>query len=155
MMDEASSEEASQALAAEMSAAAPAQEAGKPVKLRPDQATQTPPPKAGGAKKAPKPFVSFDRRELDQILRVYGRRVASGEWRDYAIDHLKERAVFSIFRRASEAPLYRIEKDPALARRQGAYSVVGQGGLILKRGHDLEKVLRVLDKRKHLSLVAS
>ena len=90
--------------------------------------------------------ISFDRRELSQILNVYGRKVASGEWRDYAIDTLNEKAVFSVFRRSSEMPLYRIEKTPKLARRQGAYSVIAATGLILKRGHDLARVLRELDK---------
>lgn len=90
--------------------------------------------------------ISFDRQELSQILNVYGRKVASGEWRDYAIDTLKEKAVFSVFRRSSEMPLYRIEKTPRLARRQGAYSVIAATGLILKRGHDLARVLRALDK---------
>lgn len=90
--------------------------------------------------------IAFDRSELSQILSVYGRKVASGEWRDYAIDVLKEKAVFSVFRRSSEMPLYRIEKTPKLARRQGAYSVVAATGLILKRGHDLRRVLMVLDK---------
>jgi hypothetical protein len=90
--------------------------------------------------------ISFDRQELTQILNVYGRKVASGEWRDYAIDTLKEKAVFSVFRRSSEMPLYRIEKTPKLARRQGAYSVIAATGLILKRGHDLARVLRALDK---------
>jgi hypothetical protein len=88
--------------------------------------------------------IAFDRQELSQILNVYGRKVASGEWRDYAIDTLREKAVFSVFRRASECPLYRIEK--ALARRQGAYSVIAATGLILKRGHDLARVLRALDR---------
>ena len=96
------------------------------------------------------PVTAFDRRELQQILDLYGRKVAAGEWRDYAIDHLKERAVFSIFRRTSEMPLYRIEKNPKLARRQGAYSVIAATGLILKRGHDLANVLRVLDRRLRL-----
>jgi Protein of unknown function (DUF2794) len=90
--------------------------------------------------------ISFDRRELTQILNVYGRKVANGEWRDYAIDTLREKAVFSVFRRASETPLYRIEKAPKLARRQGVYSVIAATGLILKRGHDLARVLRALDK---------
>ena len=90
--------------------------------------------------------IYFDRQELSQILNVYGRKVASGEWRDYAIDTLKEKAVFSVFRRSSEMPLYRIEKAPKLARRQGAYSVIAATGLILKRGHDLARVLRALDK---------
>ncbi len=88
----------------------------------------------------------FERRELDRLLRLYGRMVAAGEWRDYAIDGMAEAAVFSVFRRASEAPLYRIEKRPALARRQGAWAVIGQGGLILKRGHELEQVLKLFEK---------
>lgn len=91
-------------------------------------------------------LVTFHRRELDLILRLYGRMVASGAWRDYAIDHLKDRAVFSVFRRTSEVPLYRIEKDPARARRQGAYAVVAGTGAVLKRGHDLAQVLKLFDK---------
>ncbi len=90
--------------------------------------------------------VSFSRAELRNILDLYARKVAEGEWRDYAIDFLRDKAVFSIFRRTSEMPLYRIEKDPKLARRQGAYAVVAASGLVLKRGHDLTRVLRVLDK---------
>jgi hypothetical protein len=90
--------------------------------------------------------IAFNREELSQILNVYGRKVASGEWRDYAIDILREKAVFSVFRRTTEVPLYRIEKAPKLSRRQGAYSVVAATGLILKRGHDLARVLRALDK---------
>ncbi len=85
--------------------------------------------------------VSFTRRELDQILRIYGNKVCEGQWRDYAIDMLKERAVFSVFRRASETPLYTIEKHPRLARRQGAFCIVGSHGQILKRGHELSHVL--------------
>ncbi len=100
----------------------------------------------------PVTHVSFERRELDKILNVYGRMVADGEWRDYAIDFLRDRAVFSVFRRASEVPLYRIEKSPKNARRQGAYAVISATGLILRRGHELERVLRVFDKK--LSLVA-
>lgn len=95
---------------------------------------------------AEKPYVAFDRHELSEILKVYGRMVAAGEWRDYAIDHLPDRAVFSIFRRASEMPLYRVEKNPKLARKQGAYSVIAQTGMILKRGSELDRVLRVIDK---------
>ena len=90
--------------------------------------------------------VTCDRRELDQILRLYGTMVAANEWRDYAIDHLSDRAVFSVFRRTSEVPLFRIVKDPALARRQGAYAVVAATGMILKRGHELARVLSVFDK---------
>jgi hypothetical protein len=107
----------------------------------------------GSGQAPPPPIVAFHRRELDLILRVYGHRVASGEWRDYAIDHLKDRAVFSIFRRASEMPLFRVEKVPKNARRQGAYAVVGAGGTILKRGADLAQVLRVFEKKRHLSVV--
>jgi Protein of unknown function (DUF2794) len=91
--------------------------------------------------------VSFDRHELRLILNIYGRMVAQGEWRDYAMSFLPDRAVFSIYRRASEVPLYRVEKRPELRNRQGLYSVVSATGLILKRGHELERVLRVLDKR--------
>lgn len=90
--------------------------------------------------------VFFDRREIDQLMRLYGRMVAAGEWRDYAMDGLREAAVFSVFRRAADTPLYRIEKRPALARKQGAWAVIGEGGHILKRGHDLAQVLRVFDK---------
>jgi len=107
----------------------------------------------GNSKSTAPRQIAFDRRELGEILRIYGRKVAEGEWRDYAIDHSTEKAVFSIFRRTSEVPLYRIEKNPKLSRKQGAYSVIAPGGLILKRGHDLPKVLRVLDKKRHLSLV--
>ncbi|BAT58672.1 hypothetical protein GJW-30_1_01199 [Variibacter gotjawalensis] len=108
---------------------------------------------AGVSPSGPRERVSFDRRELSRILDLYGRMVAAGEWRDYAIDFLKDRAVFSIFRRSSEMPIYRIEKDPKLARKQGAYSVVSMTGHILKRGPELERVLRVLDKP--LRVVAS
>jgi hypothetical protein len=99
------------------------------------------------------PQISFNRRELDMILNVYGRMVADGEWRDYAIDLLKDRAVFSVFRRAAEVPIYTIEKDPKMARRQGAYKVVAASGQILKRGHDLKQVLKVFDKKPKLSVV--
>jgi hypothetical protein len=91
--------------------------------------------------------VTFNRAELNRILNLYGRMVADGEWRDYAIDFLKDRAVFSIFRRASEVPIYRIEKDPRLARKQGVYSVIAASGQILRRGHDLERVLLVIDRK--------
>ena len=90
--------------------------------------------------------VTFHRRELDAILRIYGRMVGEGEWRDYAIDHLKEKAVFSVFKRSGEMPLYRIEKNPRLAAKQGAYSVVNVDGRTLKRGHELPQVLKVFDK---------
>ncbi len=89
--------------------------------------------------------VAFDRKELSTILNVYGRQVAKGEWKDYAIDMMKDRAVFSIFKRASEMPVFRIEKDPKLRKKQGMYRVVGHAGQVLKRGHELHQVLRVLD----------
>jgi hypothetical protein len=94
--------------------------------------------------------VTFDRRELGRIFGLYGRKVAEGEWRDYAIDFLRDRAVFSIFRRTSEVPIYRIEKNPRLAQRQGAYSVVSATGLILRRGHELDRVLRAIDRSIHV-----
>lgn len=90
--------------------------------------------------------VTFHRRELDAILWIYGRMVGEGEWRDYAIDHLKEKAVFSVFKRSGEYPIFRIEKNPKLAAKQGAFSVVATDGRILKRGHDLRQVLKVFDK---------
>lgn len=96
--------------------------------------------------------VSFNRQELNQILNVYGRKVADGEWRDYAIDMQKDQAVFSVFRRTAEVPLYRIVKQPRLARRQGIWSLVTATGLILKRGHDLANVLRIIDRK--LKIVA-
>ena len=102
---------------------------------------------------APQIHVTFNRRELNRILDLYGRKVAAGEWRDYAIDFLKDRAVFSVFRRTSEVPLYRIEKNPKLGRRQGAYSVISATGLIVRRGHELDRVLRSIDVS--LSLVAN
>ncbi len=91
--------------------------------------------------------VRFDRRELNRILGLYGRMVAAGEWRDYAIDFRDDCAVFSIYRRASEMPLYRIEKRPRLKARQGQYSVITVTGQILRRGHQLDAVLRVFDRK--------
>lgn len=108
----------------------------RPRRLSPAPAPQNTPPAQ----------VTFDRRELDRILGLYGRMVAQGEWRDYAIDFTRDKAIFSIFRRAADVPVYRIEKYPRLARKQGAYSVVSQTGLILKRGHELPRVLAVLEK---------
>jgi hypothetical protein len=90
--------------------------------------------------------VFFERRELNRLFSLYGRMVSAGEWRDYAIDGLSESAVFSVYKRSSEQPLYRIEKRPALARRQGAWAVLGAGGMVLRRGHDLEQVLRFFDR---------
>lgn len=90
--------------------------------------------------------VTFNQAELRLIFGLYGHKVAAGEWRDYALDFLRDRAVFSIFRRSSEVPLYRIEKMPRLARKQGEYAAVAASGLILKRGNDLARILAVLDK---------
>jgi len=92
--------------------------------------------------------VGFDRKELGLILRTYGRMVAAGEWRDYAISRLRDLAVFSVFRRTAEVPLYRIEKCPRLRQRQGLYAVVGMDGRVLRRGHDLDQVLKVFEQRR-------
>jgi len=104
----------------------------------------------GGAPAGPSPFappsrVTFDRRELNRIFSLYGRKVAAGEWRDYAIDFLKDRALFSVYKRASERPLYVIEKNPKLRHKQGQYTVTIEDGRVLKRGHELDTVLRVLE----------
>jgi hypothetical protein len=120
----------------------------EPIQFRPrvERTPQSCAPQGLPHQAAP-PIVAFNRQELNAILNIYGRKVAAGEWRDYALDFGRESAVFSIFRRASEVPLYRIEKTPKLTRRQGAFAVVGHAGLILKRGHDLARVLEVLEKR--------
>ena len=94
--------------------------------------------------------ISFNQRELGVIFNLYAARVAAGEWRDYALDFTPSRAVFSIFRRSCETPLFRIEKNPSLARRQGAYSVIDGGGLVLRRGQDLARVISVLDRKLRL-----
>jgi hypothetical protein len=111
--------------------------------------------KRGGEPRVPTfaSAVMFSRRELDRILSLYGRKVAAGEWRDYAIDFLKDRAVFSVFRHACEVPIYRIEKNPRLERRQGAYSVISATGLIVRRGRELDRVLGALDKSVRLVAV--
>jgi len=93
-------------------------------------------------------WVAFHRSELGLILNIYGHMVSKGLWRDYAIDMLQGEAVFSIYRRASEQPIYQIYKRPALRHKQGQYSVIAPGGLILKRGADLKTVLRVFDKQR-------
>jgi hypothetical protein len=121
-------------------------EAGSPPRLRvvsPAASSPVPTPSVA-------PVVAFDRLELSTILNLYGRKVAAGEWRDYAIDFGKQAAVFSIFRRTSEIPLFRIEKDPRLARKQGAYAVIAAGGRVLKRGSDLARVISILDKTVRL-----
>jgi hypothetical protein len=94
--------------------------------------------------------VMFDRKELNLIFNIYGQMVGAGEWKDYGLDSLSDCAVFSVFRRFGEYPLYRIEKHPKLARKQGAFSVINANGFALKRGHDLAQVLRVFDKTLRL-----
>jgi hypothetical protein len=108
---------------------------------------QGPQPDGGGPRGSTRK-VWFQRQELDQILRVYGRLVAEGECRDYAIGAFDDHAVFCMHHRASEAPTFTVEKRPDLARRQGAYCVVNASGQILKRGHDLAQVLRIFDRRR-------
>lgn len=121
------------------------------VPLRP----RTAPAAASGSGKPVPTIVAFQRKELSEILRVYGWMVAAGEWRDYALDHGREEAVFSIYRRMGEVPMYRVTKTPKLARRQGAYAVVSAQGVILKRGHELAQVLKVFDRKRHLSVVSN
>jgi hypothetical protein len=108
--------------------------------------TVAPPPPIPFAAPLPEQ-VSFDRRELSNILTLYGRMVALGEWRDYGISMLRDMAVFSVFRRTAEHPIYRIEKRPKLRSKQGMYAVVGMDGQTLRRGHDLAAVLRVLEAK--------
>lgn len=104
-------------------------------------------PGAGHLRDISNPVVSFHRTELSVILSLYGRMVAAGEWRDYGISALKDVAVFSVFRRTAEHPLYRIEKRPKLRSKQGMYALIGADGQILRRGHDLKSVLRVLERK--------
>lgn len=106
-----------------------------------------------GGRGADGAVVTFDRHELREIFSLYGRRVAEGEWKDYAIDFTASKAVFSIYRRASEVPLFRVEKDPALARKQGCYAIVASTGLVLKRGAELSRVLQVLEPKPRLVVV--
>ncbi|HEY3778458.1 MAG TPA: DUF2794 domain-containing protein [Rhizomicrobium sp.] len=101
----------------------------------------------GGEAGARRNAVRFDRRELALILRVYGRMVSAGEWRDYAIDFLSDRAVFSVYRHTSEVPLYTIEKHPEFRARQGEYAVLAASGHLLKRGRELDQVLRLFDRK--------
>lgn len=121
-------------------------ESADPIVFRPRVAGQPVAPEAPGSSE-PGRRTTFNRYELTTILSLYGRKVAAGDWRDYAIDLCRDKAIFSVYRKASEYALYRIEKDLRLARKQGAYSVIAAGGLIMKRGHDLERVLSVLENR--------
>ena len=102
-------------------------------------------PFPGGAIKGSQ--VGFDREELQRILDLYGRMVASGEWRDYAMDFTRDAATFSAYRRAAEHPQARIEKRPALRAKQGLWTLYGEGGQVLKRGHELPGVLFPLERR--------
>ena len=104
-------------------------------------------PQPSNLRELPNPVVAFHRTELSMILSLYGRMVAAGEWRDYGISSLKDVAVFSVFRRTAEQPLYRIEKRPKLRGKQGMYAVIGMDGQILRRGSDLKTVLRVLERK--------
>ena len=128
---------------------AQADEKSQVVPLRPGTANVA----ASSSSRPAPPIVAFQRNELSEILRVYGRMVAAGEWRDYALDHGREEAVFSIYRRMGEVPMYRVTKTPKLSRRQGAYAVVSAQGVILKRGHELAQVLRVFERKRHLKVV--
>lgn len=118
----------------------------EPILLRPKAGAHTAISGPSTAVTPQSAIVAFNRVELRQILTVYGRMVAAGEWRDYGLDHGRETACFAVYRRTSECPLYRILKTPKLARKQGAFSVVTPTGLILKRGNDLGRVLAVLDR---------
>lgn len=108
---------------------------------------QMQPPSPSNSREMPPPQVAFHRTELAPILSLYGRMVAAGEWRDYGISSLREVAIFSVFRRTADYPLYRIEKRPKLRDKQGMYAVIGMDGKILRRGHDLKTVLRVLERK--------
>ena len=92
-------------------------------------------------------LVSFKRDELAEILKVYGRMVSCGNWRDYGISSMRDQAVFSIFRRTTEHPIYMIIKKPDLCKKQGAYSIIAMDGRILKRGHHLTNVLQIFNKK--------
>lgn len=109
------------------------------------------PPRITSSQKRPNSQTSFDRKELGQILSVYGRMVSAGHWKDYAIDMLADQAIFSIYRKASESPLYQVIKRPVLRNKQGQFSVVAHGGLIMKRGHELQNVLKVFDGKRFSS----
>lgn len=99
----------------------------------------------GGPRRPVPEIVAFNRQELATLLNVYGRKVSAGDWRDYAMDFLKDRALFSVYQRNSERPMFVIEKNPKLRNKQGQYMVTNHQGRVLKRGQVLEQVLRVLD----------
>lgn len=112
-------------------------------------------PRPAGAKaeaKAPEPHVFFDRREFNLILNLYARMVGQGEWRDYAIGHDRESCSFAVFRRSADGALYRIVKTPKLARKQGAFAILAQGGRIVRRGRDLAVMLRFFEPKREATL---
>jgi len=113
------------------------------------------PTSSSNHKTRPPSQVAFNRQELSLILNVYGQMVSNGDWKDYAMDFLKDKAIFSIYRKATEHALYKIEKVPALRHKQGQFAVIAPGGLILKRGHDLKTVLKVFDKQRFKSNIKS
>jgi Protein of unknown function (DUF2794) len=121
-----------------------------PIRLFPAASQVSRPVEQSFGQRVPPASTVFTRQELNAILNVYGRKVSAGEWRDYAIDFGRETACFSAYRRTSEVPLYRIEKTPKLARKQGAFSVITASGHILKRGQDLAQVLSVFEKKIQL-----
>jgi Protein of unknown function (DUF2794) len=121
-----------------------------PIRLHPRFGGLSPPAEPQQMSRTAPAATAFTRQELNAILTVYGRKVSAGEWRDYAIDFGRETACFSAYRRTSEVPLYRIEKTPKLARKQGAFCVIAASGHILKRGHDLSQVLTVFDRKMQL-----
>ena len=92
-------------------------------------------------------IATFDRRELTRILDLYGRMVAAGHWRDYALSLDPDAAIFAAFRRTADRPEVRIEKRPELRLKQGAFALVGEHGLVLKRGHDLSGIMAPLERR--------
>jgi hypothetical protein len=94
-----------------------------------------------------RPITAFDRLELMRIMDLYGRMVAAGHWRDYALGHHPDHAVFAAFRRHTERPEIRIEKHPELRLKQGAFALVSEHGLVLKRGHDLGGIMAPLERR--------
>lgn len=98
-------------------------------------------------RKASAAQVGFERKEMERILNLYGRMVAAGHWRDYAVDMGKDAAVFAAFRRTSERPQMRIEKRPANRNKQGMWTLHGEHGQMLKRGHDLAGVLAPMERR--------
>lgn len=108
--------------------------------------------RASESSRVPEPSVFFDRREFNLILNLYARMVGRGEWRDYAIGHDRESCSFAVFRRSADGALYRIVKTPKLARKQGAFAILAPGGRILRRGRDLDVMLRFFEPKREAAL---